>query len=119
MNNEINKFTDIEALFASARQAQPNLMDDNFTTRLVNSLPKVSLASRKESAKKGFSFDLIGAFLGLVMAYLFVDKTSLLNAFAGLIPETFVITPLLIIAAVVAVSVSSLIAWWTVEDNRL
>ena len=119
MNSEIDKITDIEALFANARQAQPNLMDDNFTKRLVNSLPKVSVTARKESPNKGFSFDLIGAFIGLLMAYLFIDKTSLLNLFAGLIPETLVISPLLIVGALVAVSVSSLVAWWAVEDNRL
>ncbi len=122
MNNETLNAAEnnsLDALFASARQSQPNLVDDNFTKMLINSLPKVNLVVRKDTSKKGLSFDLIGAIIGLLMAYLFVDKTSLLSSFVGLIPDSLVISPLVILSVVGAVALSSAIAWWAVEDSRL
>ena len=122
MNNEIEQHSGadpLNALFASARQMQPNLMDDNFTKSLMNSLPAINLRARKESAKKGLSFDLIGAIIGLLMAYLFIDAGALYNSFISLMPESLVISPLLLIGAVGAIGLSSGIAWWAVEDNRL
>lgn len=122
MNNEIEQHSGadpLNALFASARQTQPNLMDDNFTKSLMNSLPTINLMARKESAKKGLSFDLIGAIVGLLMAYLFIDAGSLYNSFINLMPESLVISPLLLIVSVGAIGLSSSIAWWAVEDNRL
>jgi hypothetical protein len=122
MNNEtINTAGNdpLDALFASARQSQPNLMDDNFTKTLINSLPKVNLFERKENAKKGLSFDLIGAMLGLLMAYIFVDGSTLLNSFFASITDSFVISPLMLIMAVGAAALTSLVAWWVVEDNQL
>jgi len=120
MNNETTYRTDqdpLDALFASARQAQPDLMDHSFTKILVNSLPKVNFMAQKESARKGLSFDLIGAVIGLLMAYIFIDRASLVSAFVGLIPESLVISPLLVISAVAAVGFSSVVAWWMVEDD--
>jgi hypothetical protein len=122
MNNDTTYAADknpLDALFARARLAQPNLMDDNFTKLLVNKLPIVNLAVRKETAKKGLSFDLIGAVIGLLMAYLFIDKTSLFNSLFGLIPESLVISPLVMVGAVGAVVLSSAVAWWAVEDDAL
>lgn len=122
MNNETINTADnnsLDALFASARQSQPNLMDDNFTKTLMNSLPNVNLFARKESAKKGLSFDLIGALLGLIMAYFFVDGSTLLSSFFASISDTFVVSPLMLIMAVGAVAFSSFVAWWVVEDNQL
>ncbi len=122
MNNETTYKSDpnpLDALFASARQGQPNLMDDSFTKLLVNSLPKTSLAAQKETVKKGLSFDLIGAIIGLLMAYLFIDRTSLVSSFVGLIPESIVISPLLFISAIGVIGLSSVVAWWMVEDNSL
>ncbi|MFT6098049.1 MAG: hypothetical protein ACJAYF_000584 [Arenicella sp.] len=122
MNNETTYKSDpnpLDALFASARQAQPNLMDDSFTKLLVNSLPKTNLAVQKETVKKGLSFDLIGAIIGLLMAYLFIDRTSLVSSFVGLIPESIVISPLLFMSAIGVIGFSSVVAWWMVEDNSL
>jgi len=122
MKNETTLNADndpLNALFASARQAQPNLMDDNFTKTLMNSLPSINMVARKESERKGLSFDLIGAIVGLLMAYLFVDTSSLYNSIVGLIPESFVISPLLVVASVGVMALSSVVAWWAVEDNRL
>lgn len=109
----------LEALFASARLAQTNLINDNFTKMLFNSLPTVNLAVPKNSAKKSLSFDLVGAVLGLLMAYLFIDKSSLLTSFVNLIPDSLVISPLLITGIVSTVVLSSVLAWWAVEDNSL
>ncbi|MFT6408012.1 MAG: hypothetical protein ACJAQ6_001428 [Arenicella sp.] len=122
MNNDTTYAADknpLDALFARARLAQPNLMDDNFTKLLVNKLPTLELGVRNQTAKKGLSFDLIGAVIGLLMAYLFIDKMSLLNSFVALIPESIVISPLVMVAVVGAVVLSSAVAWWAVEDDAL
>ena len=109
----------LDALFATARDTQPNLMNDNFTKTLMNSLPTIRRVVRKDTSKKGLSFDLLGAMIGLLMAYLFIDKTSLLSSFVGLMPETLVISPVVVLFAIGAVGLSSLVAWWAVEDSRL
>jgi uncharacterized protein YacL len=122
MNNDTTYNADqksLDSLFASARQLQPHLMDHSFTKIVVNRLPKINLVAQKESVKKGLSFDLVGAVIGLLMAYFFIDKASLLNLFVGLIPESLVISPLLIVGVVAAVGLSSIVAWWAVEDNAL
>lgn len=122
MNNDTTytaNLDPLDALFASARLAQTNLTNDNFTKMLFNSLPTLKSAVSKNSAKKGLSFDLVGAVLGLLMAYLFIDKSSLLTSFVGLIPESLVISPLLITGIVSAVVLSSVLAWWAVEDDSL
>jgi uncharacterized protein YacL len=109
----------LDALFARARLSQPNLMDHSFTKIIVNKLPKVNLVAQKESARKGLSFDLIGAVIGLFMAYLFIDKTSLLNSFVSLVPKSLVISPLVVMGVVGAAVLSSVVAWWAVEDSAL
>ena len=115
--NQTASSADLDALFANARQAQPNLMDHSFTKILVNSLPKVDFIVQKERARKGLSFDLVGAIIGLMMAYIFIDRTSLVSSFIGLIPESLVISPVLVVSAVAAVGFSSVVAWWIVEDD--
>jgi hypothetical protein len=122
MNNEMTmtpEHNPLDALFASARQAQPNLMDDNFTKSLMNSLPKVTLSVRRQTVKKGLSFDMFGAIIGLLMAYLFIDRNSLAGSFLSLIPESLVISPLLLVGVIGVVGLSSALVWWAVEDNRL
>lgn len=122
MNNRTphtSDFDSLDALFSTARQMQPNLMDDNFTKRLLNDLPTVNLVERKKIAKKGLSFDLIGAVIGLLMAYLFIDRSFLQNSFLSLASDSIVVSPMLIITVIGAIGLSSAVAWWAVEDNRL
>jgi len=109
----------LASLFAAARENQPVLMDDNFTKVLMNSLPSINLVETKENAKKGLSFDLIGAILGIVLAYFFITRNSGVESLSFSMPDSIVLSPLLMIAAIGAVAISSLVAWWAVEDNSL
>lgn len=114
-----DEFDPLASLFAAARDSQPNLMDDNFTKVLMNSLPSINLVATKANAKKGLSFDLIGALLGIALAYFFITRNSSVESFSSAIPDSIVLSPLLMIAAIGAVAVSGVVAWWAVEDNRL
>ena len=115
--NNIEEHDPLAALFAAARENQPNLMDDNFTKVLINSLPKISLVERKAHARKGLSFDLVGALIGVLMACLFLSQSSVFDSFS--LPNSIVLSPLLILAALGAVVISGFVAWWAVEDNAL
>jgi len=114
-----DEFDPLANLFAAARDNQPNLMDDNFTKVLMNSLPSINLVATKANAKKGLSFDLIGAMLGIVVAYFFITGGAGLDSLSFSMPDSIVLSPLLAIAAVGAVAISSVVAWWAVEDNSL
>ncbi len=114
-----DEFDPLASLFAAARDSQPNLMDDNFTKVLMNSLPSINLVATKASAKKGLSFDLIGAIMGIVLAYFFITRDSGVESLSFAMPESIVLSPLLAIAAVGAVAISGVVAWWAVEDNSL
>ena len=114
-----DEFDPLASLFAAARDNQPNLMDDNFTKVLMNSLPSINLVATKANAKKGLSFDLIGAILGIVVAYFFITGGAGLESLSFSMPDSIVLSPLLAIAAVGAVAISSIVAWWAVEDNSL
>ncbi len=114
-----DEFDPLASLFAAARDNQPNLMDDNFTKVLMNSLPSINLVATKANAKKGLSFDLIGAILGIVVAYFFITGGAGVESLSFSMPDSIVLSPLVAIAAVGAVAISSVVAWWAVEDNSL
>ena len=112
--NGPDDFADLDALFSSAREDQPILVDQNFTKVVANSLP--SRPVRRE--KRGLSFDLIGVTLGLILAYFYFDVSKMLSAAVNLIPETIVLSPVHALIAIGSVTVMSAIAWWTVENSR-
>jgi len=105
---------DLDALFTSAREHQPGLVDENFTKVVVNSLPARAVRRRKA----GFSFDLIGAVIGLVLAYFLFDVRKVVGGVLNLIPETLVLSPVHMLVALAFVSGMSLLAWWVVENGR-
>lgn len=109
----------LASLFAAARDTQPSFVDDNFTKVLMNSLPSITLVATKANAKKGLSFDLMGAIIGIVLAYFFITRNTGLESLSNAMPDSIVLSPLLAIAAVGAVAISGVVAWWAVEDNRL
>ena len=117
-NNNIEEHDPLASLFAAARENQPNLMDDNFTKVLMNSLPKISLVERKKHARKGLSFDLVGALIGILMACLFLSQSMILDAIS-LDALSITLSPLLILAGFGVVVISGFIAWWAVEDSAL
>jgi len=122
MNDRTSHTSEIDplaSLFASARECQPNLMDDNFTKSLMNSLPSINLVQQRETTKKGLSFDLLGAMIGIMVAYLFIDKTALFDSMPSLMPSSLVVSPLMMIIAIGSIALSSIVAWWAVEDARL
>jgi len=109
-------FLELDALFSNAREnaVELELVDDNFTKLVVNSLP----AKPARRDRKSLPFDLLGMILGLVMAYLYFDVSLLLSDIINLVPETIVLSPMHALAAFASVSVMSLFAWWVVEKGR-
>ena len=109
----------LDALFRSARDSEPVLRDENFSKMVLNSLPanpqRHLLANR--ASRSGISFDLIGLFVGVLCAYMFVEMRTILSFVLSFIPESVVISPALLIAALAATVLLSLGAWWTVEHG--
>ena len=105
---------DLDSLFASARSDQPDLRDDNFTKIVSNSLPSKPVRRRS----RGISFDVIGVAIGLYFAYLFFDVNRVISGLVNLIPESITLSPVHALIAVATVSLMSIAAWWTVENNR-
>ena len=110
---------DLDALFASARSSEPEFLDDNFTKVVLNRLPRISSEGRSVKLRKSFSFDVIGALVGLLMAYFFVDQTAIMSSLLALVPESLVISPLHLIVGASAFMFASIAAWWTFENVRL
>lgn len=111
--------SDLDALFANARSSQPELLDDNFTKVVLNSLLPRSSPQHSVKLRKSFSFDLVGALIGLLCAYLFVDQTAVMSSLLALVPESLVISPIHIIGGASAFMLTSVVAWWTYENVRL
>ncbi len=109
----------LDALFASARTSQPNLADDNFTKVVLNSLPRNPFAQERVNLRKSFSFDMIGALLGLLCVYFFVDLASVASALLNVVPESLVISPVHVVGFAAAFMVTAIGAWWTVENVKL
>ncbi len=106
--------TELDALFSDAREGQPALFDDNFTKVVANSLPTKPIRRRKG----GISFDLIGAMIGLVLAYFLFDVSRVVSGVLSLVPETLTLSPVHILMALGFVSGMSVFAWWAVENSR-
>lgn len=116
---DTDEFDPLANLFAAARDTQPSLMDDNFTKVLINRLPSINLVATKANAKKGLSFDLMGAIFGIVLAYFFITRNAGLESLSISMPDSIVLSPLLAIAGLGAVAISGVIAWWAVEESSL
>lgn len=118
-SNVTQKESDLDSLFAAARLSQPALCDDNFTKMVINHLPKMASIHQNIKLRKSFSFDLVGALIGLLCAYFFVDQTTVMSSMLALVPESLVISPLYMVAGVSAFMLSSIAAWWAFENVRL
>lgn len=68
-----SEFAQLDALFDTARAAEPEFLDDNFTKSVINQLP----TAPNRIDKKGLSFDLIALVLGVLAAALVVDINAL------------------------------------------
>lgn len=127
MNDKINSTNTVDVsgdqqdpldqLFGAARTRAPELYDDNFTKMVINSLPtepQRNLLSQRAN-RSGISFDLLGLFIGVLCAYMFVEMRTVLEFVLSFVPESLVISPMLVGAGLVTTILLSVTAWWTVE----
>lgn len=106
-------------LFSVAQDSQPEFVDQNFTKMVMNSLPSNPRRGvfAKNTNRSGVSFDLLGLFIGVVCAYMFVEMRTVLEFVLRFIPESLVISPLAMMACLACMVVLSLLAWWSVEHG--
>lgn len=104
----------LEALFARAAAVQPELVDDNFTKVVLNSLPRIS---RTAKPARQLLTDLIGFVIGLVCMFVVVNPAQLVNKISASLPTSVIIssTNILLLAAVM--SGVAMFAWWAVERD--
>ena len=107
-------FNQLYAMFDSMRGSEPALTDDNFTKVVLNSLPA---APKRElrGTRSGISFDLLGLFVGVICAYMFVEMRTVLEFVLSLVPESIVLSPLVAVATLSSLVLFSFGAWWSVE----
>lgn len=138
-DSEAMDFADLESLFASAaHDAEGTLQDDNFTKMVINGLP----SKPQRVSKLSLSLDLFGVSIGGLLALFLIDFKSLFavlfsqgltgsNEIANQLlssatqvstvassPESFSVSLGTIALAVVATTVASLLAWYTVERSN-
>lgn len=123
-NSEFDTMADLNALFATTRETQPNLHDDNFTKVVINSLPEnniyaISAIEQKRVSKRSLSMDVIGGLVGLILVFMFMDRGGLMNSILKLVPESITLSPLLFVAAFVSLIFASIGAWWSIENNKI
>lgn len=116
--------SELDSLFASTRDAQPLLQDDNFTKIVINSLPEnniyaMNAQQQKRVKKRGLSMDLLGGLIGLLVLFVFMDKGALFSSVLNVIPESIAFSPMLIVSSFVCLSVLSVGTWWTIDNNRI
>lgn len=111
---------ELDRLFKTTRESEPALSDDNFTKMVLNSLPADSQRGllARNTSRSGISFDLLGLFVGVLCAYMFVEMRTVLEFVLSFVPESLVISPLVLAAALGSTIALSLTAWWTVEHGN-
>ncbi|MFT5571140.1 MAG: hypothetical protein ACI9FR_000048 [Cryomorphaceae bacterium] len=111
------EFQQLDAMFNSLRSSEPVLADDNFTKVVLNSLPAATkrdiLGNR--GVRSVISFDLLGLFVGVICAYMFVEMRTVLEFVLSVVPESIVLSPLVAVATLSSLVLLSFGAWWSVE----
>lgn len=109
--NKLLSNAELDALFARAAASQPNLVDENFTKMVVNSLPAIS----SSKPAKRFLPDLIGFVIGVLCILSLADPRQIIHSIGAALPETIVISPFSVLTIAAAISAGALFAWWSVE----
>ena len=116
--NESN--IELERLFLQARESEPSLCDAQFTASVLNGLASPApLAPLTLNAKPRGSWlmDVVAAGLGFAAVSYFVDLQKVYAFIVHLVPESVVISPMTVLAAMVAVTTVSVASWWAIEQR--
>lgn len=107
----------LDRLFTQARSEQTEIVDDNFTKTVLNSLPpKRQAVDRLQDTKRQYLPDVIGLMIGLIAVFLLVDPSALANNVLSLLPNLS-ISFVTIGSAVTFVCAAAAAAWWSVERS--
>ena len=111
----------LDRLFAQARAEQTEIVDDNFTKTLLNSLPSKRPAvglfrARLHATTRQYIPDVIGLVVSLFAVFMLVDPAALASTVLSLLPD-FSISFATITTAAVVVCVAATAAWWSVERS--
>lgn len=106
-----DEFSDLDALFSSARDAEGTWVDENFTKVVINSLP----AKPHRTKSRSIAFDLIGLMVGIVAAYWFFDLSQLVQNLLAWVPESVSVTVGHVLSLFGGTLVLAWCGWWTAE----
>ena len=108
---ESNSQQNLDQLFAQARLAQVELVDDNFTKMVMNRIPTKPLRFNK----RRFLPDAIGLLVGLLVAWRFFEPQIVAAKWLSLFPSNVSISTSNMLLVSAALSLAAFIAWWSVE----
>ena len=117
--NENN--TDLEQLFVQARESEPLFCDPQFTEGVLSGLAAthaVPMPLELSSKRRGsWLMDIVTAGIGFAAVSYVVDLQQVYAFIINLVPESVVISPMTLIAAMVGMTTVSIASWWAIEQR--
>lgn len=102
---------DLDALFSTARDCEPDLTDANFTKVVLNRLP----AQSQQKTERSWLPDLVGIVVAVLAIAVLVEPASLYQRLVSAIPNSLIISAPNMLMVSGALVLTSLIGWWVVE----
>ena len=115
--NESN--IELERLCLQARESEPQLCDPQFTANVLSGIatsPAVPLAINSKP-HGSWLMDVITAGLGFAAVSFFVDLQKVYAFIVHMVPESVVISPMTVFAAMIGVTTLSVASWWSIEQR--
>jgi len=115
--NTNDTLTDLDQLFLQARETEPQLLDQQFTAKVMDSVMTERLADNPAKSRHSFLMDAMTAGLGIGAVSYFFDMQQVYAFVIGVVPESVVINPMSLVVAALGMSCLSVASWWVMEQR--
>ena len=116
--NTNDTLTELDQLFLQARETEPQLIDQQFTAKVVDSVVAERTLDNPAKSRHSFFMDVITAGLGVGAVSYFFDLQQVYAFVIGVVPESVVINPMSLVVAALGMSCLTVASWWVIEQQR-
>ena len=116
MNTDEN-YTDLEQLFTRASQTEPQFLDQQFTSAVLDGLAAPTTLELVAKPRNSLFMDVAAAALGFTAVSYFVDLQQAFAFAIDLVPESVVINPMAVLVALLGMTSLSVVSWWVMEQR--
>ena len=115
--NTNDTLTELDQLFLQARETEPQLIDQQFTAKVVDSVVAERTLDNPAKSRHSFFMDVITAGLGVGAVSYFFDLQQVYAFVIGVVPESVVINPMSLVVAALGMSCLTVASWWVMEQR--